>query len=52
MGLLRSESLRFRSRRLFATLFVLAAVGAIVGVTIGAIQSSKPSAAEMALAER
>jgi hypothetical protein len=52
MGLLRSESLRFRSRRLFATLFVLAAVGAIVGVMIGAIQSSKPSAAEMALAER
>jgi ABC-2 family transporter protein len=52
IGLLRSEALRFRSRRLFVALFVLAALGAVVGVTIASVHSSKPSSAEVAQAEQ
>ena len=41
-NLIRSELVRIWSRRMVRVLAILAVVGIVVGVTIGAIQSSKP----------
>ena len=41
-NLVRSELLRIWSRRMVRVLAILSVVGIVVGVTIGAIQSSKP----------
>lgn len=41
-NLVRSELVRIWSRRMVRVLAILAVVGIVVGVTIGAIQSSKP----------
>jgi ABC-2 type transport system permease protein len=41
-NLVRSELMRIWSRRMVRVLAILAVVGIVVGVTIGAIQSSKP----------
>lgn len=49
-GLLSSELLRLRSRRLVWVLALLAVAGILVGVTIGAIKSHRPSARELASA--
>ena len=45
MNLVRSELLRVWSRRMVRVLAILAVVGIAIGVTIGAIQSSKPDVA-------
>ena len=52
--LIRSELLRIWSRRMVRVLAILAVIGSVVGVTIGAIQSSKPDlvAARTALRRR
>jgi ABC-2 type transport system permease protein len=42
MNLIRSELLRIWSRRMVRVLAILAVVGIVAGVTIGAIQSHKP----------
>ena len=52
IGLLSSEWLRMRSRRLVKVLAVLALLGIVVAVVIGAVQSQQPSADELARAER
>ena len=52
IGLISSEWLRMRSRRLVKVLAVLALLGIVVAVVIGAIQSQRPSAGALALAER
>lgn len=49
MNLIRSELLRISSRRMVRILAILAVLGIVVGVTIGAVQSHKP---DMAAAER
>ncbi len=49
--LLSSELLRARSRRLVKVLLIIGVLGILVGVTIGAVHSSKPPAAQLALAE-
>lgn len=49
MGLVRSEFLRIWSRRMVRVLALLSVVGIVAGVTIGAIQSSKP---DMVAAQR
>lgn len=43
IGLLRSEVLRFRSRRLVWVLAILALLGILVGVGIGAVKSHRPN---------
>jgi ABC-2 type transport system permease protein len=50
--LLRSEALRTRSRRVLWALLILAALGILVGVTIGTVRSQKPSEAQVARALR
>lgn len=50
--LLSSELLRARSRRLVKVLLIVGVLGILVGVTIGAFHSHKPSAAEVAHAEQ
>ena len=52
IGLLRSETLRIRSRRLVWILAVLALAGIALGVVIAAVKSHPPSATEVALARR
>ncbi|MBA3764023.1 MAG: hypothetical protein H0X05_00760 [Actinobacteria bacterium] len=52
IGLISSEWLRMRSRRLVKVLAVLTLLGIVVAVVIGAIQSQRPSAGALALAER
>jgi hypothetical protein len=49
MNLIRSELLRIWSRRMVRVLAIFAVLGIVVGITIGAIQSSKP---DVAAAER
>ena len=51
-GLLRSELLRMRSRRIVWVLAVAAALGIVIGVTIGAVNSERPSEAEMLRAQQ
>jgi ABC-2 type transport system permease protein len=51
IGLLRSELLRARSRRLVAMLIVGCVIAIAVGMTIAAFQSTKPTAEEVAHAE-
>jgi ABC-2 type transport system permease protein len=48
--LLRSEFLRFRSRRLVWGLMILALVGAVVGAAIVAVNSRPPSSAQLTTA--
>ena len=50
--LLSSELLRARSRKLVKVLLIVGLIGIVVGVTIGAFNSSKPTAAALAKAER
>jgi hypothetical protein len=45
MNLIRSELVRIWSRRMVRVLAILAVIGIVVGVTIGAIQSTKPDLA-------
>ena len=52
IGLLSSEWLRMRSRRLVKVLAALAFLGIVAAVVIGAVQSERPSADAVALAER
>ncbi|MEX0650876.1 MAG: hypothetical protein WD186_02475, partial [Actinomycetota bacterium] len=52
IGLLSSEWLRMRSRRLVKVLAVLALLGIVVAVVIGAVQSERPSDDELARAEQ
>ena len=52
IGLLRSELIRARSRRLLWMLVVGSVLGVIVGVGIATIRSSPPSDAELAAARR
>ncbi len=52
IGLLSSEWLRMRSRRLVKVLAALALFGIVAAVVIGAVQSERPSADAVALAER
>lgn len=49
--LLSSELLRARSRKLVKVLLIVGVLGIVVGVTIGAVHSSKPPAAQLAFAE-
>ena len=48
IGLLRSEVLRFRSRRLVWVLATLALLGILIGVGIGAVKSHRPTPAQEA----
>ena len=48
--LLSSELLRARSRKLVKVLLIVGVIGIVVGVTIGAFNSSRPSAADLAQA--
>jgi hypothetical protein len=52
MRLVSSEWLRLRSRRLVKVLTVLALLGIVVAMVIGAAQSRRPSEAELARARR
>ena len=52
IGLVASEWLRVRSRRLVKVLAVVALLGIVAAVVIGGVQSRKPSAADVAQAER
>jgi ABC-2 type transport system permease protein len=52
IGLVASEWLRMRSRRLVKVLAVVALLGIVAAVVIGGVQSRKPSAADLARAER
>jgi ABC-2 type transport system permease protein len=52
IGLISSEWLRMRSRRLVKALAVLALLGIVAAVVIGGVQSSKPNPADLARAER
>lgn len=52
IALCRSEGFRLRSRRLVWILSALAVLGIVVGVTIGAVRSHPPTAAERAQGER
>lgn len=52
IGLISSEWLRMRSRRLVKMLAVLALIGIVAAVVIGGVQSRKPSEADVARAER
>jgi ABC-2 type transport system permease protein len=51
-GLVSSEWLRFRSRRLVKALAVATALGIVVALVIGSVQSDPPTDAELARAER
>lgn len=52
IGLLSSEWLRMRSRRLVKVLAALALVGIVVAMVIAAVQSRQPSAEDLARAEQ
>ncbi|HVF07555.1 MAG TPA: hypothetical protein VNC60_03165 [Actinomycetota bacterium] len=52
IGLIASEWLRLRSRRLVKVLAAVALLGIVTAVVIGGVQSRKPSAADLAQAER
>jgi ABC-2 type transport system permease protein len=52
IGLISSEWLRMRSRRLVKVLAVLALLGIVAAVLIGGVQSRKPSDGDLAGAER
>ena len=50
--LLRSELLRMRSRRVVWVLAIVAALGIVVGVTIGAVNSQRPTEDEISRAQQ
>jgi ABC-2 type transport system permease protein len=52
VGLIASEWLRARSRRLVKVLAVVALLGIALAIVIGAVQSQRPDAAQLARAER
>lgn len=52
IALLRSEARRIRSRRLLWVLTILALLGILVGITIAAVQSHRPTPAQQAAYEQ